>query len=131
MQFFDTARARAIAIAIALVPPLAVHAQPAYVDSVTAIAQPTRYAGACPGLIHFVGTIFVHAPATVTYRWERSDDAVTPPKTIYIAHGSMRVETAWRLGKAGKRVRGSERLRVLSPGDTYSGEASFTVACEG
>ena len=122
---------RRLAIAATCLIPALAGAQPAYVDSVTATAQPTRYTGACPGVIHFAGAIFVHEPATVTYRWERSDDVVTPPKTIYIAHGSKRVETSWRLGKPGKAVRGSERLRVRSPGDAYSGEASFTVACGG
>jgi hypothetical protein len=41
------------------------------------------------------------------------------------------VTTTWRLGTPAKVVHSSARLRVFTPGDVYSSEASFTVACGG
>jgi len=103
-------------------------AQPPSVENVTVRATPTRYTGPCPGLIHFAGTITVSAPTTVSYRWERSDGQTSPVETAYV-NRSRTVETNWRLGTSGKVVRGGQRLRVFTPGDVYSIEATFSVAC--
>ena len=110
---------------------LADPARPANVEYLTAKASPIHYKGACPGMIRFAGVIHVSDPMTITYRWERSDGGVSPPRKIFVAGGSLRVETAWRLGTPAKAVRGAMRLRVLDPVSLYSGESSFTVACGG
>jgi hypothetical protein len=107
---------------------------PAWAASVTyltAAADPVHYKGPCPGSVRFVGTIHVSGPMTVSYRWERGDGGVTPPRKVSISGRSQNVETVWRLGTRAKAVRGSMRLRVLDPESLYSGEASFTVACGG
>ena len=121
--------APAMAVAFATLVTGAAQAQPASVDNVVAVAKPVHYTGPCPGVIQFVGTIFSASPATVSYRWERSDGVTSEPRTVFVSGGSKTVETTWRLGTPTKVVRGSQRLRVLSPGDTYSTEASFAVAC--
>ena len=108
-----------------------VPARAASVTYLTAAADPVHYRGPCPGAVRFVGTIHVSGPMTVSYRWERGDGGVTPPRKIVIAGRSQKVETVWRLGTRAKAVRGSMRLRVLDPESLYSGEASFTVACGG
>jgi len=103
-------------------------AQPSAVENVTATATPTRYTGPCPGVIHFAGTITVSAPTTVSYRWERSDDETSPVEKAFV-NRTRTVETNWRLGTSGKVVRGGQRLRVFTPADIYSIEATFSVAC--
>jgi len=103
-------------------------AQSPTVETVTATATPTRYTGPCPGVIHFAGTITVSAPTNVSYRWERSDGETGPVEKAFVNH-SHTVETSWRLGTSGKVVRGGQRLRVFTPGDLYSIEATFSVAC--
>ena len=100
-------------------------------NPVEARATPTHYTGPCPGLIRFKGRIVADDRTTVTYRWERSDGETGPVKSIRVGAGGAIVTEAWRLGTPGKVIHGSERLRVLSPGDAYSGEASFTMACGG
>jgi hypothetical protein len=106
-------------------------AQPQSVDNVTAVAKPAHYTGPCPGEVHFLGKIFAGVPTTVSYRWERSDGEVGPVQKVLVSGGSHSIETVWRVGVRGKVFRGGERLRVLSPGDTYSIEATFSVACGG
>lgn len=119
----------ALAVSLAAVGAGASQAQPASVDNVVAVAKPVHYTGPCPGVIQFVGTIYASTPTTVSYRWERSDGVASEPQKVFVSGGSKTVQTTWRLGTGAKVVRGSQRLRVLSPGDTYSTEASFAVAC--
>ncbi len=106
-------------------------AQSASVANVTAAASPAHYSGACPGVITLTGTIYASGPTTVSYRWERGDGSVGPVRSVRVGDGPRVVTTSWRLGTPAKVVHDSVRLRVLSPGDVYSSEASFTVACGG
>jgi hypothetical protein len=118
-----------VAVVVAT-PPIAA-AQPVSVGNVTAIARPTRYTGPCPGVVTLTGSISTSAPATVSYRWERGDGSVTPVREVRVGGAPRTVTTTWRLGTPAKVVHASVRLRVFSPGDVYSSEASFTVACGG
>jgi hypothetical protein len=106
-------------------------AQAASVGAVTAVARPAHYTGPCPGVITLTGTIATSAPTTVSYRWERGDGSVGPVRSVHVGDAPREVTTTLRLGTPAKVVHGSARLRVLSPGNVYSGEASFTVACGG
>jgi hypothetical protein len=106
-------------------------AEPVSVGAVTATARPTHYTGACPAAVTLTGTIATSAPATVSYRWERGDGSVGPVLNVHVGTAPREVTTTWRLGTPVKVVHASARLRVFSPGDVYSSEASFTVACGG
>jgi hypothetical protein len=106
-------------------------AQPVSVGNVTAVARPTHYSGPCPGVVTLTGTISTSAPTTVSYRWERGDGSVGPVLSVHVGRAPHIVTTTWRLGTSAKVVHASARLRVFSPGDVYSSEASFTVACGG
>ena len=117
-------------VAIAATPPIAA-AEPVSVGNVTAIARPTHYTGPCPGAVTLTGTIATSAPVTVSYRWERGDGSATPVREVRVGDAPRVVTTTWRLGTPAKVVHASVRLRVFSPGDVYSSEASFTVACGG
>jgi hypothetical protein len=125
---------RPVTLAVALATVAAARvaaAEPASVANVTAVASPTHYIGACPGVITFTGTIATSAPTTASYRWERGDGSVGPVLNAHIGKAPRTVTTTWRLGTPAKVVHGSARLRVFTPGDVYSSEASFTVACGG
>jgi hypothetical protein len=100
------------------------------VDHVVTIAKPPTYVGPCPTAVEFIATIFVTRPATVSFRWERSDHATGPVQTVHISGAGMGVKTLWHLGgKPGTVIRGAETLHVLSPGDAYSNAAEFTATC--
>jgi hypothetical protein len=104
--------------------------QPPAVNKVTAIAKPSRYDGNCPASIEFIATIVVNYPATVSYRWERSDHATGPVQTVNIRSAGQGVVTRWQLSRQiGEVFSGWQRLHVLSPGDSYSNEANFTLIC--
>ena len=125
---------RPIALTSAVAGLAAVHAAaapPVSVDNVTAIARPTHYSGPCPGVVTLSGTIATSAPTTVSYRWERGDGSVGPVLSAHVGTAPRVVTTNWRLGTPAKVVHASVRLRVFTPGDVYSSEASFTVACGG
>jgi len=106
-------------------------AQPASVGGVTAVARPTHYSGPCPGVVTLTGTIATSAPTTASYRWERGDGSVGPVVNVHVGRAPRVVTSTWRLGTPAKVVHASARLRVFTPGDVYSSEASFTVACGG
>src|SRR4030042_221936 len=61
--------------------------------------RPPSFAGACPKLLNFYATITVNGPCTVTYKWERSDNAMAPTNSItFAAAGSQTVSTTWQIG---------------------------------
>ena len=101
------------------------------INHIEARATPTHYSGPGPGTVRFNGRIVVNYRTMVSYRWERSDGGTGPVQSVSVGAGGAAVSTTWRLGSPGKVIHGSERLRVLSPGDAYSGEVTFTMACGG
>ncbi len=101
------------------------------VVNVWVVADPVHYIGRCPGVVRFIGNVEVTGPTTISYRWERSDGVLTPVQTLAVRGRKTTVETTWRVGTPKKAVRGSLRLRVFEPGDVYSRDTSFMVACGG
>jgi len=98
----------------------------------TASANPVAYNGACPGVITFTGKIKSTAPATVRYRWIRSDGAIAPIKSItFTAAGTKTVTTTWTLGGASlPAYSGWEAVKILVPVTLTSNKAAFTLKCQ-
>lgn len=102
--------------------------QPSFsVISVAASANPPSFSGTCPTNIYSEAVITVNGPGTVTYRWEDSEGGYKPTENVYFSSaGSQSVNTSWPVGKSGTFW---VRLHVLSPNDTSSNQASFTLNC--
>ena len=97
------------------------------VTSVTASVDPSSFTGACPKTFNFYAIITVNGPGTVTYKWERSDGAVSPTQSItFAAAGSQTVTTSWTVGAS---YSGWERVHILTPNDKFSNKAYFTLTC--
>jgi len=104
-------------------------AQP-IINHVMAYPKPRAYEGPCPVSIEFVSSIYVNAPTTVSYRWERSDHATGEVQSVQIGGPEASVSTHWNLSRpVGEVYTGSLTLHVLSPGDAYSNPAKFTLIC--
>jgi hypothetical protein len=99
------------------------------VTGVTASVTPPSYNGGCPATFQFTAKITANGPATVTYKWERSDGASSAPKTVVLTAAGVQVVTSsWTLSQAS--FSGWERLHVTAPNDVISNQAAFTLACE-
>lgn len=97
------------------------------VTSVTASTSPPSYSGPCPYQFTFSATITVNGPGTVTYKWERDDNASAPVQSVTFASaGSQMVTTTWYLGGTGS---GWERVHILTPNNTVSNEAFYLLNC--
>ncbi|HYN97613.1 MAG TPA: hypothetical protein VES42_27560 [Pilimelia sp.] len=83
-------------------------------------------------LITFTGTVTVDGPATLTYRWERSDggvDTVPHEPLVYPSGGSKTVSRTWyRTGVAGEVLRGGQTL-VVQGAAPASGSAAYQLTC--
>jgi hypothetical protein len=101
------------------------------IRAVTAVADPARYEGPCPGQITFTGWITTDGPGTLQYTWTRSDGAVAPVVTLeFETAGTKRVTTTWTLGGPGlPSYSGWEALRIVWPTPMESNQAHFTVSC--
>ena len=98
------------------------------VTSVTASVTPSSFTGACPKTFNFSAVITVNGPGTVTYKWERSDGAIAPDESItFAAAGSQTVTDSWTIGIS---YSGWERVHILTPNDSLSNQANFTLTCE-
>jgi hypothetical protein len=85
------------------------------------------YTGFCPKTFNFTGVITANSPGTVTYRWERSDGVISPLQSAtFSASGTQIVSETWQIWGA---YSGWERLHVLTPNDSLSNQASFTLTC--
>jgi len=94
-------------------------------------AVPDTFRGSCPATIRFEGEIRVTGPATITYRFVRSDNATGPIQTITADRaGSLPVLTEWHLGGLGSSYSGWEQLIVLNQSGASSGQARFSLACQ-
>lgn len=82
---------------------------------------------ACPTTFNFSGTITANGAGTVTYKWERSDGAQGPTESVtFTGATSQSVPTTWTLSNPGTKW---ERLRILTPNDLTSNQATFTLNC--
>jgi len=88
--------------------------------------------GACPTTITFNGTItLTSGSAQVTYRFLRSDQAVSPAQTLtFEAPATKQVSTQWRLGAAGARTTGWQAIQVTEPVSLQSDRAEFSLMCQ-
>ncbi len=94
-------------------------------------AIPPRYAGPCPAVIKFEGTITANGAGSVKYTFLRSDGATGPVFTLAFAGpGTKPVSTTWTLGgKALPRYSGWEAIKIVSPNVMESNKASFEMIC--
>jgi len=100
------------------------------VTKVVTVVNPKSWNGPCPATLKFTGTIFVsHHPATVTYRWERSDGAQGQVQTLTINASGEGVTETWQLGAGKQHLKVWEKLHVLTPTGISSNAASIQVNC--
>lgn len=110
-----------------MTPPPTPTPKPFTVKSVTASVENDSYTGSCPYQFNFTAVIEVNGPGEVTYKWERSDGALAPEKTItFTEAGSKSVTTSWQLGLD---FSGWQQLHILSPIDLTSNRANFNLNC--
>jgi len=95
--------------------------------SVFASVDPSFYSGNCPTTVTSNGVIIANGPGTVSYRWEDSEGGIKPTESVYFSSaGSQSVSTSWPIGLSGTFW---VRLRVLSPSEVLSNQATFTLSC--
>jgi hypothetical protein len=100
------------------------------VTRIEMVARPATFRGTCPTRIKFTGAIEVSAyPATVQYRWERSDGGTMPKHTLTIRGRGMGVNETWDLGGTGTHDIWM-KIHVLSPNDIVSDPAKAKVVCK-
>ncbi len=100
---------------------------------VTSVSVSVDYPNSiCPGpppggqVFTFTGQINVNAAGSVTYKWERSDGALSSPLTVTASGpGTLGVHTTWTLGA--HSYTGWERIHVTSPNDITSNKATFNT----
>jgi hypothetical protein len=110
-----------------MTPPPTPTPKPFTVKSVTASVDNDSYTGSCPYQFNFTAVIEVNGPGEVKYKWERSDGALAPEKTIsFTEAGSKSVTTSWQLGLD---YSGWQQLHILSPIDLISNQANFNLNC--
>jgi hypothetical protein len=81
--------------------------------------------GPLPQALRFTGWVVADGPATVRYRFARSDGGLSAVQTLTFARaGRQAVTYDWTLGSRGT---GWVALEVLDPNPVMSGRAAFTV----
>jgi hypothetical protein len=99
----------------------------AYVIQLWVGVTPTEYSGPCPLRFEFEGKITSDSPGEVTYRWIRSDGAMSSIRYLYFSEpGAQMVYSSWVLGKSGQFWKAIE---ILSPNSMWSDKAVFTLDC--
>ncbi len=100
------------------------------VTRVLASVSPVNYIGPCSTgfvMFKFIGEITASGAGTATYRWERSDGAVSATQALnFTGLGSESVINDWST-PAG--AAGWAKLHVLTPNDLLSGPAEYTIQC--
>ncbi len=101
---------------------------PFEVTAVQVSVTPSSYSGVCPKQFSFSAQITANGAGTVTYRWERSDNATPSEESVsFGGSGTKTVNTSWTLSSDGTYW---ERLHILSPNDMVSNQATFTLDCQ-
>ena len=97
------------------------------VISIVASVDPPFFSGNCPTTFISYAVIVANGPGTVSYRWEDSEGGIKPTESVYFSSaGSKSVSTSWPIGLTGTFW---VRLHVLSPVETFSNQASFSLSC--
>jgi hypothetical protein len=97
------------------------------VTSINVGGYPPAPGSSCPMTFGFYATINVTGPGTITYKWERSDNAISPVQSLtFPAAGSQTVNTTWTLSGT---YTGWQRLHILTPFDMTSSQMGFSVSC--
>ena len=97
----------------------------------TATVSPPSFTGDCASTVtfHFSETITVHnGPASVTYKWIRSDGAIAPTQTLTFPAGTstQTVTDTWTISAS---YTGWEAVQIESPAAEVSNHADFTLTC--
>jgi len=108
------------------------------VTSVNTTVNPSSYSGPCTDVggkridFTFSADITTNAAGTVTYKWERSDNANAPEQSLTFASaGTKTVTTTWsRWFNPGDNATGWERIYINNPNHQAFSNASFTVTCD-
>ena len=108
------------------------------VTSVNTTVNPSSYSGPCTDAggkridFTFSADITTNAAGTVTYKWERSDNANAPEQSLTFASaGTKTVTTTWsRWFNPGDNATGWERIYINNPNHQAFSNASFTVTCD-
>jgi hypothetical protein len=99
------------------------------VTGVIASVNPPSFTGACPTTFYSEAIIAVNGPGpgTVTYRWERSDGGYESTQSVnFTNERSQTVSRWWNVDTSGTYW---VRVHILSPNDTTSNQANFTLNC--
>lgn len=97
-------------------------------------ADPKQYAGPCPTIIKFHGSIQSSGPGVVKYIFERSDggiDTIIKSITFTSASAMAIPDQTWTLGGPGMTFHGWEAIKILSPNEFHSNKAEFSIRCAG
>jgi hypothetical protein len=108
------------------------------VTSVNTTVNPSNYSGPCtdPGGYRidftFSAEITTNAAGTVTYKWERSDNANAPEESLtFNSAGTKTVTSTWsRWFDPGDNDTGWKRVYINEPNHQTFSQASFTVTCD-
>lgn len=94
--------------------------------------SPAAHTGPCPALLTFRGKISVNRPATVHYRFVRSDNTRTKPEVLTFEEaGTKEVTDTWRFENTARAptFSGWEAIQVSFPMKAQSNVAYFTGSC--
>ena len=92
-------------------------------------AASTVYDGPCPFKFEFPGHIETSAPGTVFYEVEFSDGSKTNAVPLeFTGPETQEIKAVWRVQQS--QADAWAKLRILAPGTSESGKASFTVTCQ-
>ena len=111
---------------------------PFAVTGVNTTVNPANYSGPCTDAggkridFQFSADITTNGAGTVTYKWERSDNANAPEQSLTFASaGTKTVTTSWsRWFNPGDNDTGWERINITDPNHQTFAAANFTVTCD-
>lgn len=111
---------------------------PFAVTSVHISVSPSSYSGPCTDTgghridFAFSADITTNGAGTVTYRWERSDNANAPEESLtFDSAGTKTVTSNWsRWFNPGDNETGWKRIYINDPNHQTFSKATFTVTCD-
>lgn len=98
------------------------------VTGVTAQVSPTNSDTCSPATTFTAtGNVTANAAGTTNYRWDKSDGTFTATQSlVFTTAGTKTVTATWSQSQAGDKWM---KLHVLTPADTLSSAANFTLSC--